>query len=317
MEMIKNYLETMFKNLPNTKDILRAKYELGQMMEDKYSELREEGKTDNEAIGIVISEFGNLDELADDLGIGRFVQTEENNKVSYLQLEQAKDYLHDKEKHGLRIGIGVLLCVCSPSGVILADNTVSLLSLFLMIGIAVGIFVYSGVVMGKWNAIEKNHYSIDFSLAEYVHREKENNHKKNALLHTIGVVLYVTCFVPLVIMDEVNAGEGWENIGVVLLLAMVGLGVVCTVTASAKNSAYDMLLKLNGAGTRVGKTDEPWEEEVHYENKTLAAVMSVYWPTAVCIYLCWSFLTFDWHITWIVFVIASVIESYIKNINKG
>lgn len=43
------------------------------MMEDKYNELISEGKSDNEAIGIVISEFGNLDELADSLGIKSFV----------------------------------------------------------------------------------------------------------------------------------------------------------------------------------------------------------------------------------------------------
>lgn len=42
-------------------------------MEDKYNELISDGKSDNEAIGIVISEFGNLDELADSLGIKSFV----------------------------------------------------------------------------------------------------------------------------------------------------------------------------------------------------------------------------------------------------
>ena len=48
---------------------MRAKMELGQMMEDKYNELIAEGKMDNEATGIVISEFGNLEELAEELGI--------------------------------------------------------------------------------------------------------------------------------------------------------------------------------------------------------------------------------------------------------
>lgn len=63
METIKNYLENMFSHLPNTPEVQKAKYELYQMMEDKYNELISEGKSDNEAIGIVISEFGNLDEL--------------------------------------------------------------------------------------------------------------------------------------------------------------------------------------------------------------------------------------------------------------
>ena len=66
MDAIKNYLETMFLNLPNTPEVQKAKYELGQMMEDKYRELIADGKTENEAIGTVIAEFGNLDELAED-----------------------------------------------------------------------------------------------------------------------------------------------------------------------------------------------------------------------------------------------------------
>ena len=63
METIKNYLESMFRNLPNTSEVLKAKAELLQMMEDKYTELRREGKSENEAVATVISEFGNLDEL--------------------------------------------------------------------------------------------------------------------------------------------------------------------------------------------------------------------------------------------------------------
>ena len=67
METIRNYLENMFLNLPNTPEVYKAKNELWQMMEDKYTELKAEGKSENEAVGIVISEFGNLDELAADL----------------------------------------------------------------------------------------------------------------------------------------------------------------------------------------------------------------------------------------------------------
>ena len=66
METIRNYLETMFARLPITLEVQKAKNELWQMMEDKYTELIKDGKTENEAVGIVISEFGNLDELAEE-----------------------------------------------------------------------------------------------------------------------------------------------------------------------------------------------------------------------------------------------------------
>ena len=48
METIRDYLNNMFSKYPSTPEILRAKNELGQMMEDKYNELIAEGKNKNE-----------------------------------------------------------------------------------------------------------------------------------------------------------------------------------------------------------------------------------------------------------------------------
>ncbi len=61
METILSYLNNMFANLPSTPKYARE--ESQQMMEDKYHELRNNGKSDNEAVGQVIAEFGNLEEL--------------------------------------------------------------------------------------------------------------------------------------------------------------------------------------------------------------------------------------------------------------
>ena len=69
MNTLKSYLESMFAKMPNTREVLRAKDELWQMMEDKYMELIAEGKNENEAVGTVISEFGNLEELSGVLGL--------------------------------------------------------------------------------------------------------------------------------------------------------------------------------------------------------------------------------------------------------
>ena len=112
METIKNYLENMFSHLPNTPEVQKAKYELYQMMEDKYNELISEGKSDNEAIGIVISEFGNLDELADSLGIKSFVNPSQAMPASKtLSRETAVAFLRDSAKQAYLTAFGVLLCI--------------------------------------------------------------------------------------------------------------------------------------------------------------------------------------------------------------
>lgn len=87
METLKNYLESMFASLPNTPEVMKAKDELYTMMEDKYNELIAEGKPENEAVGIVISEFGNLDEVSESLGLSTMLQEytyTDRNQISSL-----------------------------------------------------------------------------------------------------------------------------------------------------------------------------------------------------------------------------------------
>ena len=81
METIRSYIENLFRNYPNTPNVSKAKEDLLGINEDKYYELKAEGKSENEAIGIVISEFGSMDEIAPELGmdekdIKRYVKSE-------------------------------------------------------------------------------------------------------------------------------------------------------------------------------------------------------------------------------------------------
>ena len=69
METIRTYLENMFARLPQTPQIIRLENDMLRTMEDKYEELKSEGKSENEAVGIVISEFGNIDELLAELDL--------------------------------------------------------------------------------------------------------------------------------------------------------------------------------------------------------------------------------------------------------
>lgn len=113
METIRGYLETMFQNLPNLPQVQKAKYELGQMMEDKYQELKENGKTENEAVAIVISEFGNLDELAEELGIQNAV-CEETRNARRLSLEEASSMFMTRSGQVTRLRWECCFVSCLP-----------------------------------------------------------------------------------------------------------------------------------------------------------------------------------------------------------
>lgn len=83
METIWSYLDNMFFHLPKTTEVLRAKEDLAEMMEDKYNELIAEGKMQNEAIGIVISEFGNIQELLDELELSDESDEKQSEKSAF------------------------------------------------------------------------------------------------------------------------------------------------------------------------------------------------------------------------------------------
>lgn len=324
METIKNYLETMFQNMPNTEQVRKAKYELGQMMEDKYTELKNEGKTENEAVGTVIAEFGNLDEIAEELGISSFVKYDNISMGRQISINDVKSFISAKTSAGYMVALGVLLCIISPVGFIMTEymkvnDGICVGLFFLFIALAVGLFVFSGFVMEKWKYFKRQPCIIDFATAEYVHNEKENYRITKALFMTVGIMLCVVCFVPLVVMGEFfGIGGLFEGIGVALMFFLVAVGVFFIITASAKEEAYNQVLKINKKGTLgaefVMSQMDAFSKQGDYSNKTLAAVMSVYWPTVTCIYFCWSFLTMNWHITWIVWVIAGLVENFIKTL---
>lgn len=69
MEILDNYLDTMFSRYPLTPKTEEAKRELRAMMEDAYNGALAAGRSPNEALGQAISEFGNIDEVAPILGL--------------------------------------------------------------------------------------------------------------------------------------------------------------------------------------------------------------------------------------------------------
>lgn len=328
MEAIRNYLETMFLNLPNTPEVYKAKNELWQMMEDKYTELKAEGKSENEAVGIVISEFGNLDDLAKDLGIDQFIQENPLPDGKPLPLEDVKRFLSDQSRHAFRIALGVMLCIMSICGPIFCDalsvfifkkanflDALGVCILFLLIAIAVGLFIYSGVMIGRWNYLKAERYVTDFATTEYLHQCVESYKPTYALLLTVGVILCVVCFIPAIVLDTFSGYSAfWADCSGGFIFILIGIGVFLIVMGCMKMGSYNTLLRLNQQGTIGGSYTTSQQNAPHYHNQTVAAIMSVYWPTVTCLYLIWSFLSFDWWLTWVIWPIAGIISSLIKNL---
>lgn len=114
MEIIMNYIDSMFAGIPVTSETSRLREDITANMTDKYDELVKEGKSGNEAIGTVISEFGNIDEVLSEMGITRVkvpVQITEAPEKKYLSHVMAVSLLAAAGAGVIVLGIALMIMI--------------------------------------------------------------------------------------------------------------------------------------------------------------------------------------------------------------
>lgn len=307
METIRNYLDNMFSGLKRTAETERAKRELLNMMEDKYNELIAEGKSENEAVGRVISEFGNLSELKEELGLSDAdVITDTRRTVDF---KESEEYLSSSAKAANRIAVGVSLCILSPAPLVTLAGAFSsgssesvsklavfigLMLLFALVAVAVALFITTSIRISKYDYLKTEEISLEHGALAYVKELRDRFKESYALLMTVGVVICVVSVVPLLGI-ALLLGEGRTVIlGVAILLLLLSIGVHLIIRAGMIKESYCVLLQEGGYADKKA-------------NRQVEKIGQIYWSVAAAIYLIWSFVTFNWGITWIIWPIAGVL----------
>lgn len=315
MNTIRNYLDNMFLGLPDTEDVIRAKQELLAMMEDKYNELKNSGKTENEAIGIVISEFGNLNELAETLGIKNALE----NKTDLIQVtyEEAIKYIEDKRDIAPKTALGVFLCIMSPVLLLLLLGiselnlinikeellvAAGLTALIAMVATGVLYFIRYSSKLEKYDILEKEVFSLDYKTEQMVKSTiSEGEHSYKSAV-SISVVAYILSALPIILTPLIFDIDGLSVISVAVTLTIVALSTYNLIAKTAVNAACTVLLQ---QGDYSVKTKS---------NKKLQIVTRVYWLVITAVYLAYSFITFNWAMSWIIWPVAGVIFAIIQTI---
>ncbi|WFA08829.1 permease prefix domain 1-containing protein [Tissierella sp. Yu-01] len=315
MNTIRDYLENMFLGLPKTNDVESAKEELRGMMEDKYQELKENGKSENEAIGIVISEFGNLDELADALGIKEVMgQKTEFPLVSY---ERAMNYIEDSRATSPKTALGVSLCILSPvvlltllglyeSKIIsVREDLLIAIGIFFVISlvaIAISLFIKDSGRLDAYKDLCTDSFRLDYKTEQMVskiHKQEEPIYKSTV---SISVMLYIFSGLPIIVTPLIIENGGIHILAVVVTLIIIALTTYNIISKGGAIEACRVLLQM---------------EEYTIENKsntTYKTVSKVYWSVVVAAYLGYSFITNDWSKSWIIWPVAGTLFAAVKAI---
>lgn len=236
----------------------------------------------------------------------------EESSLRRVEMEEANAYLETRTVTAKRIALGVMFCILSPIALIILcaaqeagrlamtdaqASGIGLVVLLLFVGAALPLFITSGIRLGKFEDLTKEQldtaYGVDGMVKERKERYAPTHTRRLVLGITLCVLSVIPVFVMLILGGEDNDLAMVSSVGV--LLALVAVGVYLIVRTGCIQGGYEVLLE-EGEYSRGNKT----------ENEQNEHISSIYWALALVIYLGWSFITMEWHRTWIVWPIAGV-----------
>lgn len=318
MNTIHNYVESMFLNVPSTPEMMQLKEDILSNMEDKYVELIAEGKSENETIGIVISEFGNIDEILEEFDM-RTMQGEADKEVEekptlpVVDMEEATRYMEAKRKVGLLVGLGIIFCLF---GIAVATLSIresflrgfpevwKIVVLLICVAIGVCLFVYAGVQISPFEYMEGK-FILKTSARSEIERRKQAYRPSFGLSTAFGVALCILAIIPI-LFAQLSNSYLLRSMGISLALIIVGAGIFLFCYGGNVQSSYTILLEN-------GLKRQPTEKEIK-ENRSIKMFNSIYWPLLTVVYLLWGFLGHNWELNWIVYVIGGIIGGIIQSL---
>lgn len=306
MDTIRTYVDTMFRGLMMSREMEQLKEEILCNMEEKYQELKRDGKTENEAVGIVISEFGNIDELIKEFGID---PQSAASRSDYNQMTSAEvdEYLKKSKKSAKLVAVGVDIILLGVAYMVLMfgllddrgmnENllvSITLFPLLFVIIISVGLFIYSGFSLEKYKNIEKGEFQISYETKAFLESLIEQERPAMIISVIVGVGLCIASPVPVILGRFMN--DKASVAGVSLLLIMIAAAVYLFIVFGTRSECCKRLLKI-----------EEFAVEEQRKNKVIGAVAAVVFPIAALVFLIWGIGFGGWKICWLVFPAAGIL----------
>lgn len=338
MNVIIAYLETMFSAYPQTPRLLEAKAELLAMMEDAYSGSIAEGLSENEAVGRVITDFGNLDDLAGDLGIANEIHPPAVPAQAVtpaasptqpatpahppITRSEAEGYAQVMHQTATPLATAVALCVTAPAPLIalttlsgsgtlsITDEVATLIgmiSMLALVAIAVLLFVRRSQQLTPYKRILDGNFTHAPSVDRWVQTLATEHSGQRSTRLQIAIVLWILAIVPIfagallpsAAMVSTNA---WSGVGVSIALIIVALGLFTFLPSNWASATATTITEGGWSATDSGNRVNDKEEA-----SIVGVISAIYWPLLTVIYLAWSFIWDAWGQSWIVWPIGAVL----------
>lgn len=233
-----------------------------------------------------------------------------NMSVKRMTLAQANAFLEWRKSASVRIAIATFLCVIAVIPLLLLSAAAEvtayaipehvaggagLTALFVLVAIAVAIFIFCGFKNAPFDFIEDEPFETEYGVAEMVKEKQKAYRSIYQKCNVIGACICVLSPIPLFI----GAFSGKKFFTVMMFavtMLLAGVGAAVFILSGVRWASMQKLLKQGEFSLRKKRTSRIKE-----------TVSTIYWLSTAAIYLGFSFWTNAWKTTWIVWPVAGIL----------
>ena len=227
-----------------------------------------------------------------------------------LTLADAQEYIAGSVRFGRAAALAVVLFVLSPVPFLVLDalaappfglltesaaDGAGILALFAVVACGLAVIIPAGLRRGRSSHLRTGPFELAYGV-DGVLREQRQPVELRFERHVVASVLLFVLSAATVFVPMLFGREDLTQLALPALFALVALGQWLLIPVVTEHSAYKLLL--TGWETRRRAIEE---------EKRSDRIGAVYWPIVVLVYLGWSFLSGDWHITWVVWPVAALL----------
>ncbi|MBQ8769021.1 MAG: helix-turn-helix domain-containing protein [Oscillospiraceae bacterium] len=257
--------------------------------------------------------------LKDEMEDEEFAEGVEDTPVRKISLAQANEYIEQRKEASKKIAIATFLCIVSVIPLLLltaisqfTDLPISediaagigVVAIFPIVAIAVMMFVRTGFKNAPYEFLEEEPFETEYGVTGLAKERQKEYRDTYMKCNYIGVGTCVLSPVPL-LCGTFAKNELLMMILLCVTILMVGIGTMLFIVAGVRWASLQKLLK-----------EGDYAEKGKKKSKISESIETVYWLAVTAIYLCWSFLSGDWNITWVVWPVAGVLSAGVELICK-
>ena len=252
--------------------------------------------------------------LKEELGEPEPAPAEPDALLRCVTMEQAADYLAQRQAAAPKLALATLLCVLSPvallllaalsdrPGAALSENAaagIGLCVLLVLVAVAAAVFITCAAQVKAYAFLESEPFETAYGVTGMVRERRAAFAPRHTRGKVVGMVLCILSAVPLFIAVCLDGPDLLYVGAVCLLLVLAGIGSAVFVSGGVYWAAMDRLLE-EGDYVRPRKR----------QNGVVGTVSGIYWLVATAAYLLWTFGPW-WDAqpqdTWILWAVAGVL----------